>query len=647
MVDKRKDGIIFNIGIVSKTDYSSKYKVTIGIPLEYGWIDPVSFVVEKDWKTYYYKLNHLKNDNGIAYFEGEVELDAYALYRYYFETYINGNLRLIKKEDITIHYYEEYYENGIRKLRKITEALNNQEIAQDEMWKLSVNYEVPRWAMGKIMYHIFVDRFYRGSKEPMQEMPRRHIHKSWNEEVMLGPDENGIWNNDFFGGDLKGIIDKLDYIKSLGVTILYISPVMYSQSTHRYDTSNFEIVDPYAGCNKDLKKLCDEAHRRGMKVILDAVFNHTGSDSKYFNRYHNLEWELEDGLGAYYDENSKYAKFYKKVWDNEKKKFVFKYWWGHENLPECDSSSLEWRKYILAEGGVIDKWFSLGIDGLRLDVADELSDEFIELIRIAVKRNKKDGFIIGEVWENPMTKDNRGYLKNGKGMDAVMNYDFVSPILSYFRYGNISELAYKIREIMNGYPDGAIFSGMNFTSTHDITRGINLWDSNIFYGRRPWDLISEDLNFIRQYTLTDSDYQKAKEQYMSYVFCLAFMPGTLSVFYGDEVGLQGIGNLNNRKPFPWGHEDKEILEFFKMIGRIRNSETFLEDADLRIHDINFNYIAFERFNNQDSTFVIVSRSNQQNRFYVPEIYQKPSKIYTLKKSKLGILNPYGAIAIKK
>ncbi len=143
------------------------------------------------------------------------------------------------------------------------------------MFKMSVNFKVPEWAKGRMMYHIFVDRFNRGSNEPMKEMPRRHIHKSWDEPIVVEGDEQGIWNNDFYGGDLKGITQKLDYIESLGVEILYLSPIVYSQSTHRYDASDYEVVDPYAGTMEDLKELCDEAHKRGMKVVLDAVFNHT------------------------------------------------------------------------------------------------------------------------------------------------------------------------------------------------------------------------------------------------------------------------------------------------------------------------------------------------------------------------------------
>lgn len=621
-VNNRQDNISFNILPLDKTDNGKKYKIQIQVPMSSGWIEHMNFVVEKGRETLYFRLDHVKNENGIVYFEKEIELETRAIYRYYFSCLINNQLKLVKKE----------------------EHIEPHRIIQDEMWKMSVNYKAPDWAKGKMMYHIFVDRFNRGSKEPMQPMPRRHIHESWDEPVVIGGDEEGIWNNDFYGGDLKGIIEKLDYIESLGVSILYLSPIVYSQSTHRYDASDYETVDPYAGTNEDLKALCDEAHKRGMKVVLDAVFNHTGSDSKYFNKYNAFP-----EVGAYQSEESAYSNFYRKHYDFNTGKMEFDYWWGFDTLPVCNGYSKEWQQYILGENGIIDQWFNLGIDGLRLDVADELTDDFIDMIRIAVKRNKEDGFILGEVWENPMTKDNRQYLKKGTGMDSVMNYYFIGPLIKYFRYGEVDYLAHRIREIRNLYPADAINAGMNFTSTHDMTRGINLWDPRIFkndYGW-PWNLINDSHEFCKRYNMTQEEYDRAKEIYMAYVFSLTFMPGILSVFYGDEVGVQGIGNLNNRQPFPWDGGDKELLEFFRKMGQVRKEQPFMEEADLKVHNINVNYIAFERINGEEKTFVVVNRTPEEQLFIVPEEYKHSSQVYTLKKSKPGSVGPYGAIAIKK
>lgn len=624
----------FKVKETEKLDNGCKYKVSLELPMKDGWFEDVYFCVHKGNQFIPIRLKHKENKDGIVYFETEEDifLETRAIYKYYFSYKVDGFRRFIKKED----------------------TVGPDGIALEEMFKMSVNFKVPEWAKGRMMYHIFVDRFNRGSNEPMKEMPRRHIHKSWDEPIVVEGDEQGIWNNDFYGGDLKGIIQKLDYIESLGVEILYLSPIVYSQSTHRYDASDYEMVDPYAGTMEDLKELCDEAHKRGMKVVLDAVFNHTGSDSKYFNKYQNEEWiESEHDKGAYHDSESKYSKFYKKVYDADGKIYQ-KYWWDFDTLPVCDGNSEEWKQYITGEGGIIDQWFACGIDGLRLDVADELTDEFIELIRIAVHRNKPDGFILGEVWENPMNMydeyhNKRFYIENGKCMDSVMNYYLVHALIRYFRYGEADELARRIREMVNTYPTDTLNTAMNFTSTHDMTRGINLWDHFIFnyYGRWAWSLNNEDHKWAQSYKMSSEQYEEAKNILQAYVFFLTFYPGILSVFAGDEMGVPGVGNLDNRKTMPWNNSDEMLIDFFKTMGTIRKEETFMHTADIRVRNINPNYAAFERIKNEERILVVVNRTGEEQQFIVPEEYKSSEKVYTLKKSKPGMVGPYGGIAIKR
>lgn len=624
----------FRIEETEQLDNGCKYKVSLKLPMSDGWFEDVYFCVHKGEQFFPIRLKHKENKDGIVYFETEndIFLETRALYKYYFSYKVDGFRRFIKKED--------------------TVGLDG--IALEEMFKMSVNFKAPEWAKGRMMYHIFVDRFNRGSEEPMKEMPRRHIHKSWDEPIVVEGDEQGIWNNDFYGGDLKGITQKLDYIESLGVEILYLSPIVYSQSTHRYDASDYEMVDPYAGTMEDLKELCDEAHKRGMKVVLDAVFNHTGSDSKYFNKYQNEEWiEEEHDKGAYYDSESKYSKFYKKVYGADGKIYQ-KYWWGFDTLPVCDGDSLEWQEYITGKGGVIDQWFSQGIDGLRLDVADELTDYYIELIRKAVHRNKEDGFILGEVWENPMyMRDEYGnkrmYIENGKGMDSVMNYNFIKALIRYFRYGESHELAAKIKECRDTYPEDTFFTAMNFTSTHDMTRGVSLWDSTIFnyHGKWPWNLNNEDHKWAQSYRMSSEQLEEAKNILQAYVFFLTFYPGILSVFAGDEMGIPGIGNLDNRKTMPWNNPDEMLIDFFKTMGAIRKEETFMHTADIKVRNINPNYAAFERIKDDERVLVVINRTCEEQHFIVPEEYKEAKKVYSLKKSKTGQLGPYGGIAIKK
>ena len=609
----------FEINPILDLENGKRYHVLIKLPISIGWIENMKFIVEKGKENLSFPLKHSKNENNFVYFEGNVDLDTRAIYRYYFNCLINGENKYIKTENI----------------------VESNRIIRDEKGKISVNFSVPNWAKGKIMYHIFVDRYKRGSKEKMKLMPRRIIHNSFSEEMIVGPDRDGIWNNDFYGGDLKGITETLSYIKSLGVTIIYLSPIVYSQSNHRYDASDFSQVDPYAGCNDDLKELCDEAHKLGMKVILDAVFNHTGNDSKYFNEYNTF-----DNVGAFQSKDSPYAKFYRTHEVNGETKYD--YWWGMPNLPVCNGYSKEWQDYILGKNGIIDKWFELGIDGLRLDVADELTDEFIEKIRIAVKRNKEDGLIIGEVWKNPM-RMNRGYIESGKGMDSVMNYLLIDAMIRYFKYADTNKLSYIISDIKNEYPKDTINTLMNFTSTHDITRAINIFASNKFdeYAEWAWNLKNNNLDWCKNFKLGEEEYKRGSEIYKAYVFTLTFMPGILSIFYGDEVGLQGMGNLLNRKTFPWTKEDLKLLEYFRYIGKIRNKETFLEQADLNILDINKQYMMFERLNELDKALIVVNRTNNEVNLNIPCFYEKEEPTYSLNKSKTKILTPYGGVMIKK
>lgn len=603
---------------IEKLEHSAKYKITIELPIDIGWIDYLDLIIEKGNEILIFALKYIENKDDKIIFETEIYLDTRAIYHYYFKYKVNNQIKYINKDNTVVS-----------------------KITKDDMFKMSVNFDIPDWAKGKMMYHIFVDRFNRGNKEKLKPMPRRNIYKSWEDEMILGPDQNGIWNADFYGGDLLGIIQKLDYIKSLGVDIIYLSPIVHSQSNHRYDAADYENVDPYVGCNEDLRNLCNEAHKKGMKIILDAVFNHTGNDSKYFNEYGTF-----DTLGAYQSIYSTYAPFYKKHYHDEN--LYYDYWWGMTNLPVCNGYSYEWQNYILGGGGIIDQWFNLGIDGLRLDVADELTDEFIEGIRQAVKRNKEDGFILGEVWKNPM-RMNRGYIESGKGMDSVMNYPLIDALIRYFKYSDINKLTYIIKDIQREYPQDTINTLMNFTSTHDISRAINIFSTYDFqeYGEWAWDVIKNDLDRCRRFVLTKEQYEYGRQIYKSYIFGLTFLPGILSIFYGDEIGIQGLGNLANRKPYPWGKEDIDLLNYFKYIGNIRKEEPFLQEAQLNILDINKYYFMFERYTKEERALIAISRTDEEKEFSLPREYQNKKKKYTLNKSRIGYLSPYGGIAIKK
>ena len=604
--------------IIEKNDKGVGYSIRIGMPTFFGWIDNVKIVIDNREIN----LEHIYNRGDYAYFYTDLFLETKAIYKYYFKFKLNGK--------------DMIYDNNL---------------------KLSSNFCVPDWAKGKIMYHIFVDRFNKSSDK--QEFEGRKVHKNWNEKMIIGPDENGIWNNDYYGGDLAGIIEKLDYIKSLGVSILYLSPIVYSQSNHRYDTTDYELIDPYLGDFNDLEKLCDEAHKRGIKVIVDAVFNHTGDDSKYFDRYNRF------GNGAYNNKNSIYHDFYRYNENND-----FEYWWGFKNLPETNCYSEAWKNYICGEDGIIDKWFSHGIDGLRLDVADELSDEYIELIRKAVKRNKEDGLIIGEVWYNPM-RMNRHYLESGKGMDSVMNYLLIDALIRYFKYNDDNKLRDVLKQIQEEYPEDTINSLMNFTSTHDISRIINILGSDEFLinGEWSWNVREDNYDYLKKFdmsseefdelknileakrqgeiTLTDEEYEQGKDMLKRYLYTLIFLPGVVSIFYGDEIGIQGLGNLSNRKSYTWDNIDYELLSFYRELGRIRGREKFLEEANLKIKELDKDKFIFEREKDGEKALIIVNNSENILEGIIPEEYLDYDYYYNSSDSVSSEVDKYSVFVLKK
>lgn len=673
---------------------NSTFMFKLKISMDIGWIENVKVFISDTKKQNVFELHFVNNDSDYSYFETQITLETKAIYHYYF-SFDAGK----ENEDRKVYVY-----------KKINQ-IENQFVLESEKvnWKLAVNFDVPDWAQNAVMYHIFVDRYKRGNSNTLKKMPNRKIHKSWDELPTIGPDEDGMWNVDFYGGDLKGIEETLPYLKDLGVDIIYLSPIVKSPSNHRYDTGDYFEIDPYIGNDDDLKNLCESAHKIGIRIIIDAVFNHIGNNSKYFNQCGEYA-----EIGAFQSDKSEYSEFFRKNTNNApdgKKWYIinqdieikdlqlskeeienfktyifekdletdewkiidsqgikkdiskeivnqieftlkpneFDYWWKLINLPECDGYSEKWKDYILGDNGVIVHWFSLGIDGLRLDVADELTDEFIEKVRITSKRMKEDAFLLGEVWKNPM-KMNRGYIESGKGMDSVMNYQLADALIRYIKYADIQKLRNTIYDILTEYPDGTINSLMNFTSTHDISRIIEIFgnDDGIFqkYGEWSWNLLDESTEWAKAHNITESQYELGKEIYKSYFCCLAFFPGTISIFYGDEVGMTGIGNLANRGSYPWGRGDEDIYSFIKKIIDIRKNLNF-KTPDFHIVKIDENQFVFERFDSEKSVLVAINRKNEEVKFELPKEYENSKILASKENCSKEVLSPYGMIILLK
>ncbi len=602
----------------------NKYCLGLKISNDFGFVNDACVVMNMKggFDAKEIKMNYISTQDNISYFNCDIYFQNVGVHYFCFKFVINGETKFIKLNPRT--------QNPC-----ITDK-------QLPYWSITVyekDFHVPNWAKGKIMYHIFVDRFYKSDSYVPEKIDNR-ITNNWGDMPKWCSDKKDeICNNDFFMGNLKGIEEKIPYLKELGVEILYLSPIFKSQSNHRYDTSDYEVVDPYLGTNSSLQSLCNTLHENGMKIIIDAVFNHTGNDSKYFNQYNNY-----DTVGAYQSNESPYYNWYKKNKNGD-----FEYWWGFKNLPICDGNNSDWQQYIYGENGVIDKWFELGIDGIRLDVADELTDEFIENIRIAVKRNKPDGFIIGEVWDNAITKEGYGKQRKyllGKGLDSVMNYPFANAILKYVRFGNYEYLNETLTSIYTQYPKEVINSLMNSISTHDITRAITtLVGDGIQNNKFNWIW---DVPYSRQWQYKndklDSEVYNNGVQMMKIATTIQyFLPGNPCIYYGDEAGLYGYKDPFNRKCFMWDKIDNNLHTFFLELGKIKCQHSFLIEADFKEICLNENIFAFERYDEHNKILVVVNRSDKDVPIDFVDNYENGYEILFSENASNDLICKYGII----
>ena len=606
-------------------EIGKEVEVEIRISKHVGFIENVEILFNKQNEGVYKKakLKYCKMEDDKVFFNGGFCLDKVGINYFCFSLIVNGEQEYIKQDPIT----------------KQACIATNTNWPYFSITVYEQGFSCPEWAKGAIVYHIFVDRFAKGKDTKIVPMKNRIVHENWNEEPYLKDLETGtIKNNDFFCGNIQGIIEHLDYIKSLGTDIIYLSPIMRSSSNHRYDTGDYENVDPFAGSNEDLQMLCKKAHNKGMRIMLDVVFNHTGNDSKYFNQFHNF-----NTVGAVDGQRSPYFNWYRK--ENNQ----FKYWWNFKTLPVLNTENPEVQEYILGEGAIIDKYFSWGIDAIRIDVADELSDEFLEKMRVAVQRNTKDVYILLEVWENGIRKQKGGKERRyllGKAGTSAMNYPFTDAIIKYVRFGDENTLKSVVKEILMDYPDPVWSSMTNALSTHDIPRGFTTINGGgIEYGKYQWIWdIPENLRDswfwkLEQDESVKKNYHNGKKQFKLAVMLQYFLPGSPCIFYGDEVGMMGYSNPFNRRTYPWGRRDKELLKFYRKMGKLRK----------QIRNMNFDLDFFIKttiirwYNEENEIFVILNPSNED--IIIPEYLLNKEVMYSAK-SNLPILKAKEGVILR-
>lgn len=458
----------------------------------------------------------------------------------------------------------------------------------------SEDFVTPDWLKGGIIYQIFPDRFYN-SHTPKKGVRNTRVMRQWGEEPFWHEEQmNGIWNNDYFGGDLKGVAEKLPYLADLGVSCIYLNPIFEANSNHRYDTADYEKIDPLLGSERDLRNLCKKAKDEyGISIILDGVFSHTGCDSKYFNLYSNYK-----SVGAYNSKESPYFSWYKFIdYPDE-----YHSWWGIKLLPEIIEENESYRTYICGENGILRKWLKCGISGWRLDVADELPDVFLDDLRKAVKAEKKDAVIIGEVWEDATTKfaygERRRYLL-GEQLDSAMNYPFADAVLNFVKFPNADAFFDSVMGIIENYPPQVTNVLMNHIGTHDTERAISrLAGENIEGYGRHWQ--------YEHNKLSKHDYLRGISMMKIASLIQYTLPGVPSLYYGDEIGMQGLKDPFNRACMDWEHPNTELLKWYKRLGEVRRGLKVFEKGEFIPVFSNYKTIAYKRFDNEGEVLVAVN-----------------------------------------
>ena len=402
---------------------------------------------------------------------------------------------------------------------------------------------VPDWWKNAVCYQIFPDRFAREADwQPKQPEKRKGTHRflveDWDTPAFYPRGEdNTVTSWPFWGGTLRGIEEKLPYLAELGVTVLYLNPIFEAASNHRYDTADYTRVDPLLGTEADFVSLCAAAEKRGIRILLDGVFNHTGADSVYFDKFGNY------GTGAQYRSWFRFGPQYT---------HGYECWWDVPDLPDVEERDPGYQEFICGENGVLRRWLRLGASGWRLDVADELRDWFIRRIRTALKAEKPDGVLMGEVWEDATNKVSYGELREyllGRELDSTMHYPFRTLALDFLRGRcTAGEAAERLWTIKENYPPEQQYGALNLVGSHDRERALTLLGG---------DLRKRELLAVLQFV----------------------MPGVPCLYYGDEAGLTGGTDPYNRGSFPWGRENGELAEHYRALARLYRENPVLRTGE--------------------------------------------------------------------
>ena len=464
------------------------------------------------------------------------------------------------------YFFEILTQRGVARITR--QPGGRGDVGGIERWQMTVyqaGFTTPDWLAGGVMYQIFPDRFFASGTAKKNVPEDRHFHENWGDEPEWRPNEKGeVTNSDYFGGDLKGIEKKLPYLHKLGVTCLYLNPIFEAHSNHRYNTADYSRIDPLLGTEKDFKSLCTKAQKLGIRLILDGVFSHTGSDSIYFNQQGRY-----DSVGAAQSQDSPYYPWYNfQEWPNR-----YESWWGFPTLPNVTETDPAYDNYINGDGGIVQKWLEAGASGWRLDVADELPDAFIDSLSASAKRKKSDAIVLGEVWEDASNKTaygiRRRYLLGGE-LDSVMNYPFRDAVLGFLTGARAEDMMEIILSVVENYPPQVVRLLMNHIGTHDTERAITMLAGEPMGGRgREWQCDAH---------LTEDQWKVGLKKMRIASLMQFTLPGVPCIYYGDEAGVEGYRDPFNRTGYPWGSENQELLSWYESLGKLRREHPVFREG---------------------------------------------------------------------
>ncbi|MEW9121200.1 MAG: glycoside hydrolase family 13 protein [Thermotaleaceae bacterium] len=474
----------------------------------------------------------------------------------------------------------------------------------------------PEWFKSSVMYQVFVDRFSAApmAKSEAPSVPSHFLKREWFDSpaYIRDPESGRVLQYDFFGGNLLGLIEKLPYLKELGIQIIYLNPIFESSSNHKYDTGDYHKIDPMYGDEAIFLKLCSEGKKMGIHIILDGVFSHTGSNSLYFNREGTYP-----SLGAFQSTQSPYYSWYR----FREHPHHYDCWWGIDTMPNVNETESSYQYFMLfQENSVLKHWMKLGVKGWRLDVADELPSSFIKNLRRVMKDSDPTAVLIGEVWEDASNKLSYGEVREyflGDELDSVTNYPFRKNLLD-FLLGHIDAegLHFRLMQLYENYPIHHFYGVMNLIGSHDVPRILTLLGE-----APPQELLSKSEQEAYSLSTTQRTLAIKRLKLLS-LFQMSF-PGVPCIYYGDEAGLEGYADPLNRRTYPWGKEEHELLDWYKTIVPLRNQLDHLqtgtwstiyaqEDVYGMVRQIEKGEDVFEQ-EKKDGTSIVLFNRNPEKR----------------------------------